>query len=391
MQLAAQGLLAPPAAPATRDDILRAIRQMGILQIDTIHVVARSPYLVLWSRLGDYPQRWLEELATPQNLFEYWAHAACIIPIEDFPFYRRTMLDGVRGWTNPDGWLAEHAQAVETVLARIRAGGAVRSADFEGAKSPGGWWNWKEEKMALEVLMTRGDLMVRGRRNFQRIYDLRERVLPEWDDARLPSPEETRRAFLLKTARCLGIVRAGWAADYFRLRKTGIAADLAALAQEGALLAESVEGWKDPVYVHPEHGALLARAQHGELDASYATLLSPFDPLVWDRKRARELFDFDYSIECYTPPAKRIYGYFTLPILRRGALVGRLDPKAHRKEGRFEVRNLVLEPSVEPDPALACDLAGALRACAAWHAAPQIEIARTTPPELREMLQQNLA
>ncbi len=390
MQLAAQGLLEPPAAPATPDDILRAIRQMGVLQIDTIHVVARSPYLVLWSRLGDYPQRWLEELATPERLFEYWAHAACFIPIEDFPLYRRAMLDGVRGWTNPDGWLGKHTEAVEAVLARIREGGPVRSSDFEGAKSPGGWWNWKEEKMVLEVLMTRGDLMVCGRHNFQRIYDLRERVLPDWDDTRLSSPEEVRRAFLLKTARCLGIVRAGWASDYFRLRKTGIAADLEALAQAGALVAETVEGWKDPVYVHPEHGDLLARAQRGELAPDYTTLLSPFDPLVWDRKRARELFDFDYAIECYLPAAKRRYGYFTLPILHRGALVGRLDPKAHRKDGKFEVRNLVLEPNVAPTPALARDLAGALRACTAWHATPRVEIAQTTPPELKEMLERTL-
>jgi uncharacterized protein len=386
MLLAAQGLLDAPSAPATRDDVLQTIRRMGVLQIDTIHVVARSPYLVLWSRLGAYPQRWLEELESAGRLFEYWAHAACFIPVEDYPLYRRVMVDGVRGWTNPDGWLSEHAEAVGLVMERIRQGGAVRSSDFDGAKAPGGWWNWKEEKMVLEVLLTRGDLMVRERKNFQRIYDLRERILTEWDDVKMPSAEVVQRAFLLKTALCLGVMRAGWAADYFRLKKTGIAGQLAALVKEGALLTDTVEGWTDPVYVHPEHRALLEQAQRGELAPGCTTLLSPFDPLVWDRKRARELFDFDYTIECYTPAAKRRYGYFTLPILQRGRLVGRLDPKAHRQLGKFEVRNIVLEPGIEANEGLAQDLAGALRDCAAWHGTPKIEIGQTTPVELGEMV-----
>jgi uncharacterized protein len=391
MLLAAQGLLEPPVGAATRQDILKTIRSMGVLQIDTIHVVARSPYLVLWSRLGVYPQRWLEEPETAAQLFEYWAHAACFIPIEDFSLYRRAMLDGVKGWTNPEGWLSEHAQVVELVMNRIREGGPVKSSDFEGAKSPGGWWNWKEEKTALEVLLTRGVLMVRGRHNFQRIYDLRERIMPDWDDTRLLSAGEVRRAFLLKTAYCLGIMRGGWAADYFRLYKTGINRELEALAKEGALLTDTVEGWQDPVYVHPERSELLEQARRDELAPTVTTLLSPFDPVVWDRKRARELFNFDYNIECYTPAAKRRYGYFTLPILQRGKLVGRLDPKAHRQQGRFEVRNLVLEPGVEPGAQLVGDLANALQACAAWHATPKVEIVKTTPPELGEMIVKNIA
>ncbi len=386
IMLASQGLLAAPTVPATPEAVLQMIRRMGILQIDTIHVVARSPYLVLWSRLGSYLPRWLDEQLSATRLFEFWAHAACFIPIEDYPYYRRAMLDGLRGWQNPSGWLAKNHELAEMVMGRIRQEGPLRSADFESAKSPGGWWNWKQEKIALEHLVTRGDLMVRGRRNFQRIYDLRERVLPDWDDTRTPSPAETRQYFLLHAVSCLGVVRASWVGDYFRIGKNGVAKELAALAGEGRLLTESVDGWNDPVYLHPDQRELLARAVAGELLPSYTTLLSPFDPLVWDRKRARELFNFDYSIECYLPAEKRRYGYFSLPILYRGALVGRLAAKARRQDGIFEVHNLVLEPGVEVSPDLVDQLSKALHACADWHATPKVSVLQCSPSDLAALL-----
>ncbi len=384
--LAAQGLLEPPTLPATQDSVLQVIRRMGVLQIDTIHVVARSPYLVLWSRLGSYEPRWLDQLLAETRLFEYWAHAACFIPIEDYPLYRRWMLESKRlGW-DAVKWLADHRELADRVLTRIQQEGPLRSADFEGAKSPGGWWNWKDEKIALEHLLVSGDLMVRARKNFQRIYDLRVRVLPDWDDTQTPSLAEVRRSFILRGVACLGLVRSAWAGDYFRIGKNGIARELNALAEEGALLVDAVEGWDDPVYIHPENAGLLARARAGELRPSYTTLLSPFDPLVWDRARARELFNFDYTIECYLPAAKRRYGYFSLPILHKGALAGRLDAKAFRQNGIFEVRNLVLEAGVQPDPELVTSLHGAIQACANWHGTPQVQVVRCDPPELAGML-----
>ena len=386
VMLATQGLLEPPTQPATKDSVLQAIRRMGVLQIDTIHVVARSPYLVLWSRLGSYETRWLDQLLAETRLFEFWAHAACFIPIEDYPLYRRSVLEGKRAGWDWANWLADHRELADRVLARIQQEGPLRSADFEGAKLPGGWWNWKDEKVALENLLVSGDLMVRARKNFQRIYDLSARVLPDWDDTRTPSLAEVRRSFILRGAACLGIVRSGWASDYFRIGKNGIARELNALAEEGALLVDAVEGWDDPVYVHPANVGLLAQAQAGELRPNYTTLLSPFDPLVWDRTRARELFNFDYSIECYLPTAKRRYGYFSLPILHKGALVGRLDAKAFRQNGIFEVRNLVLEPGVLPDSELAADLHAAIQACADWHGTPQVQVVRTDPPEMLELL-----
>jgi uncharacterized protein YcaQ len=213
-----------------------------------------------------------------------------------------------------------------------------------------------------------GDLMIDRRENFQRVYDLRERVLPEWDDARIPDVETAQRTLILAAAQALGAAPARWLADYFRLNKAETVRIAAALAANGALATARVEGWRDPVYIHPGNLPLAQAAADGAIESTVTTLLSPFDPVVWDRRRALELFGFDYRIECYTPAPKRRYGYFTLPILHRGALIGRLDPKAHRKDGIFEVKALYIEPGVDPDEDLALALAAALRSCAAWHA-----------------------
>ncbi len=390
LSLAAQGLLNPPPAPAAKPDVLNAIRRMGALQIDTIHVVARSPYLTLFTRLGNYDPNWLDELLAEGCLFEYWAHAACFLPIEDYPLQRRVMLEGVRGWHDAPRWIEEHAELVNGVRARIRAEGALRSADFENHKPSGGWWNWKEEKVALEVLHTTGELMIARREKFQRVYDLRERVLPGWDDAGLPSPEAVRRELVLRGVEKLGLARPGWVWDYYRLAKTGLPGLLRELAAGGELIETAVEGWDGPTYVHPRNAALLEQAQNGALRPTYTTLLSPFDPLVWDRFRARELFGFDYMLESYTPAPKRRYGYFCLPILRRGALVGRLDAKAYRPEGRFEVRSLYFEPGVELDDALLDDVAEALLRCAAWHKTPRVDVQRCEPEEVLEELQKKV-
>jgi uncharacterized protein YcaQ len=392
LMLAAQGLLHPPARPATRDDVLAAIRRMQVLQIDTIHVVARSPYLVLWSRLGDYPQQWLDELLAEGALFEYWAHEASFLPIEDYPLYRRLMLDGQsRVFRFVRRWMEDNRAAVDDMLAHIRANGAVRSSDFQrtdGRKSA--WWDWKAEKMALEMLYTTGDLMIARRERFQRVYDLRERVLPEWDDADAPPLAEVRRELVLKAVRALGATPARWVADYFRTAKRETEPLPAKLADEGLLLRARVEGWSDDWYIHPDNAALAEAAAAGQLQPAHTTLLSPFDPLVWDRARALALFDFDYRIECYTPAPKRRYGYFTLPILWRGQLVGRLDPKAHRREGVFEIKALHLEPGVPAGEELAADLAEALRACAAWHGTPEVVIGLSDPPAFAALVSERV-
>ena len=385
--LAAQGLSSPPQRPATKGDVLGSIRKIGVLQIDSIAVVARSPYLVLWSRLGSYEPRWLDDLLAEGALFEYWSHAACFIPIEDYGLYRRFMLDGGE---KSRAWFTAHPEEVRRVLERVRQGGPVRSAEFARADGrAGGWWEWKPEKRALEHLFAAGEFMISHRDpNFHRVYDLRERVLegalPGWEDALAPSYEEVRRSLALKAVRALGVAVARWVPDYFRTPKKGVADLLDELAAEGALLRARIED--EPAYVHQENAGLAEAAASGELRSSLTTLLSPFDPVVWDRARALELFGFDYKIEVYTPAARRRYGYYSLPIVHHGALVGRLDAKAHRKQGLFEVRALHLEPGVSVTEDLVFGLGGALRGCAGWHGTPEVVVLRSVPPSLVEPL-----
>ncbi len=245
LQLAAQGLLAPRRSKATPADLLATIRRMALLQIDTISVVARSPYLVLFSRLGQYEPRWLEQLLADGEIFEYWAHEACFVPREDYRLLRHRMLDpAAMGWKFSANWLATHQQEIGQLIERIRQHGPVRAADFERTTGKGnGWWDWKPEKRHLEVLFTSGQLMVRERRNFQRVYDLAERVIPEWSDQRdLPSVEQAQRDMVRASCRALGLVKTGWVADYYRLRRGKYDALLHQLADEGELLPVRVEG-----------------------------------------------------------------------------------------------------------------------------------------------------
>lgn len=400
VMLAAQGLHHLPDQPAVKADVLAAIRRMFLLQIDTINVVARSPYLVLWSRLGDYRPEWLDELLAERALFEYWAHAACFIPMEDYPLYRRLLLDAIQNqdWRQiwpakwAVKWLQEHAKLAERIRTHIQENGPVRSAEFENKSHvSGGWWNWKEEKDALAAMFLTGELMVARRQHFQRVYELQERLLPNWDDTNLPSGEEIYRTLVLRAVRALGIAFPDWVPDYFRQPKKGMPKQLEALAEAGLLRRVEVKGFKRPAYVHPDHINLIEHALSGELEPTLTTLLSPFDPLVWDRNRALELFDFDYKIECYTVAAKRRYGYFTLPILHRGKLIGRLDPKAHRAQGVFEIKALHMEPGVRVTKKMVADLAAALHRLAGWHGTPEIVIRQSNPPQVTSLLQAALS
>jgi uncharacterized protein len=389
LMVAALGLDHRPRRAAGKEDVLAAIRRMAALQIDTIHVVARSPYLTLFSRLGNYNPAWLDELLAEGRLFEYWVHEASFVPIEDYGLFRRRMLACDKlGWRYLRKWADEHAAVVERVRKALREQGPLRSADFErtdGRRS--NWWSgWKDEKIALENMFGAGELMVAARRNFQRVYDLRERVLPNWDDSRLLPPDAIARELVLKAVRCLGITTARWVGDYFRTDKLEAAELVRSLAAEGHLLAVRVDGWREEAYVHPDNRALLKRAADGKLTPALTTLLSPFDPLIWDRARMMSVFGFDYRLECYTPAPKRRYGYFALPILRRGELIGRLDPKAHRNAGMFEVKALYLELGVVLTEDLVADVAASLRECAVWHNTPEVVVRKASPRGLLSAL-----
>ncbi|MGH8079775.1 MAG: winged helix-turn-helix domain-containing protein [Lysobacter sp.] len=397
LHLHAQGLLTRPRKRASRTDALAAIARMQLLQIDTIHVVARSPYLVLFSRLGGYPAHWLEELLAQRAIFEVWAHEACFAPMDDYLLHRNALPQREHHWAirNAQHHRQTNGDKIDRLLAHIRELGPVKSSDFEREESTGGgWWGWKDEKRWLEAGFALGELMVARRENFHRVYDLSERVagvaVPGWD-CTTQEIASVRRETLLKSVRALGITQARWIADYFRTRPRLRDADLAPLVEQGALLRVQVKGWDAPAYVHPDHADALAQAAAGRLRANHSSLLSPFDPVVWDRERASEFFGFDYTLECYTPEPKRRYGYFVLPILVRGKLIGRLDAKAHRAQGVFEVKALYLQEGVVADDALAADIARAIDDCARWHETPKVKISKCRPAVFAKPLKTALA
>jgi hypothetical protein len=395
LQLAAQGLLQAPRRRARREDLIAAIQRMRLLQIDSIHVVARSPYLVLYARLGDYPQAWLEEALDCGRIAECWAHEACFVTAADIGLHRVW-----RAQVESHHWADKHAartrdanlQDMHALLERVRASGPVRASDFERAdRGVSGWWQWKPEKRWLEAWFASGELMVTRRERFQRVYDLAERVLakldPPFDDSQSGlSREAIRRHFILDSVRALGITQARWIADYFRLKPAVDERELEPLVSSGDLLRVHVAGWDSAAYVHGDHAGWLDSAREGRLRATHTALLSPFDPLIWDRARVRAMFDFDYTIECYVPAAKRRYGYYVLPILHRGRLIGRLDAKAHRAEGVFEVKALFMEEGVALTERMLVEVAQAIAATAAWHGTPKVRLGRCRPAQLASVL-----
>jgi len=386
LHLAAQGLLQPLKRRAKPDDVAQAISQMGLLQIDTISVVARSPYLVLFSRLGDYTPAWLDQALASRQLFEYWAHEACFIPIEDYKLLRHRMLDpAAMGWKYPVQWAEQHQDAMTALLQHIEQHGPVRSADFSAGEKKGtGWWDWKPEKRHLESLFTAGEVMVAERRNFHRVYDLRQRILPHWDDKQHGlNREQAQQAMLVRSCQHLGLFKAAWLADYYRLKRVNPAALLAQLCEQGEIQPLRIDGLEGDFYLHQSLAPLLAQASNDKLRSTVTSLLSPFDPVVWDRRRALELFNFDYRLECYTPQAKRQYGYFTLPLLHRGALIGRIDAKMHRREGIFEIKALHLEAGIKLGTARCQDIYQAISRSARWHKATQVALGQV-PAELQQ-------
>lgn len=373
---------------------------MALLQIDTIHVVNRSPYLVLHARLGRYPPAWLEEALASGDLFETWAHEACFAPVGDVLRHRAYNRDQRSHWglTNAQLSRERHRAHLDQLLAHIEGNGAVKSSDFErkgDGVGGGGWWGWKDEKRWLETLFAAGELMVARRDHFQRVYDLTARVAPQALAAeatgQAPTGPQVHQQFVERSLMALGIAQARWVNDYFRIKPRLKDADLDMLVTQGIVLRVDVAGWNAPAYVHHSHAALLEEACKGKLLASHTALLSPFDPVVWDRERASTLFGFDYRLECYTPEPKRQYGYFVLPILCRGELIGRLDAKAHRASGIFEVKALFAQPGLVWSDLQVKDVARALADVAVWHGTPEVTIAATQPAGLAVMLRSALA
>ena len=341
----------------------RTFQDIGVLQIDAVSVVARSHLLVLRSRLGSSQERLLEVLNRSaykrRDLTEYWCHEASYLPVQDWPLFKWRMQEAQSGkvWKGIWDFVTNNRKFVEAVHEKIRDLGPSSAGQLGSQKKKGSWWSWSDTKIALEWLFWVGAVAVSHRENFTRFYDLSERVLPtEILGSALPA-NQAQRELILKASRHLGVATAEDLVDYHRLPKVEGKKRVGELAEDKLLREVVVEGWDRPGYLHPKTSF--------EKTTSRSVLLSPFDPLVWFRPRARRLFDFDYRLEIYIPAEKRIHGYYVLPFLDRNKLRARVDVKANSEKNILEVRGAYGEGRTV-DQETAESLAHELQALASW-------------------------
>jgi len=346
------------------------LRRLRAVQIDTISVLARSHELVAYARLGPVKRQAIEDAywaGPPFGAFEYWAHAACVLPIEDWPFY------GFKRHARRErGWRWHRLENPETVcngvLDRLRAEGPLTANGLGGAKRGGPWWDWSETKIAAEWLLDIGEVVCTKRRGFQRVYDLPERAIPaELLDAAV-DPEEQMRRLVSNAATALGVAGAADLGAYCGITPKTIAR----LAPDLGLVPVSVEGWSVAAWAVPH---LLEAGTHGL--RSRPTLLSPFDSLLWDRNRVERLFEFRHRLEAYTPRAKRVYGYFAMPLLAGDQLVARVDPG--REGTTLVAKGVHLEPGA--GKATFATLGRALWAAASWVGSDDVRVDWVTPED----------
>jgi uncharacterized protein YcaQ len=347
--------------------ILAEVRRLGVLQIDSVNVLARAHYLPLFARLGAYDRARLDELAWGPKpaLFEYWSHQASLAPVELYPLFRWRMRRAERGegtWGRIARFAKEKRRYLREVLREIEAAGPLAASQLSTAKKKAtGWWEWSDAKHAVETLFWQGRLAVASRRgSFERLYDLPERVIPAAVlDAPLVNDADAHRQLLEIAARALGIGTEDDLADYWRLARLECRPRLAELVEEGVLVATEVDGWKRGAFVHRDFAKPKSKTRRSVRTAQIAALVGPFDPIVWYRARAHRVFDFHYRIGIYTPAHQRTHGYYVMPFLLDDALVARVDLKADRAEGVLRVRAAWLEEGQTPDVAepLAAELA----------------------------------
>lgn len=403
-----QQLDRPRARRLTGDSLVRLAADTGGLQLDSIHVVDRAHHLTLWSRFGPFDRARLDRLVyRERRLFEYWTHCACLVDRAELPWWRHAMADGQAH---------RYARAIdrrtpgilERVERAVRASGPLGSADFEHRRTgSGGWWNWKPAQRALHALFFTGRLAVHSRVNFHKRYDLAERVLPEWRDGDPPDRAAFVRWHLARSLHAMGAATETDLRMYLtfpHIRPEERRRALASLMRDGEAVELSVEGDRARWFALARDLEALARAGRRRSASRGTTLLSPFDSFLWHRARIERLFGFEYRIEVYVPARKRAFGYYALPILHDGHLVGRLDAKTHRPERRLEVRRLALEPwaasgapapgaawgRIEPDR-LVGGIAGALGSLAAFVGADRVTLSRVAPARIASPLRRALA
>jgi len=327
---------------AREDDVEACVRRLSAVQLDSISTVDRAHRLTIASRVGAFEPDAVTSLLRTGRLFEYWAHEASLLPVELWPHFRATM-NGAGHWGSHDRALTTHADLVAPILARIREEGPLGSRDFEGGGG-GGMWNWKPAKAVLDALWDRGDLVIAGRRNFQRLYDLTERVIPpEILTAPAPNEADTLETLALLAARARGALTEAAIREHWRLRggKARLRPHLAGLVERGLLREVAVDDGGAPFYIAPE-------TELGG-DPAPLVLVCPFDNLVWDRPLLRRVFGFNHVIEVYKRDHERVYGYYVLPLLAGDRFVGRADVKADRAEGVLRIRRFHPEPKTRGD------------------------------------------
>ncbi|WNZ80107.1 winged helix-turn-helix domain-containing protein [Pseudomonas sp. P105] len=375
LALAAQGFDGRPTSASVQPARLnRLIERLGVLQIDSVNALVRSHYLPLFSRLGHYTPDLLDQAAWSQGrrrtLFEYWGHEASLLPLAMYPLMRWRMERASRGegiYRQLAQFGQERQDVIRRVLASVREQGAVGAGSLSTRQEKAGpWWDWSAEKHALEWLFAAGEVTVAGRRGFERLYDLPERVFPSSVlQQPLPDEPQAQRALLLHAAQALGVGTEKDLRDYFRLDPADSRGRLAELEEAGELVRCQVQGWKQPAWCRP------TAKIHRKVAAS--ALLSPFDSLVWERSRTERLFDFRYRLEIYTPAHKRVYGYYVLPFLHNERIAARVDLRAERALGRLAVHAVhEEEPGLDEEGMQA--LAVSLRRLADWLGLARVQL-----------------
>ena len=368
LALAAQGFETPrPANKATQRHVNSLISRLGVIQIDSVNVLVRSQELPLFSRLGNHDRNAIPKATESQKIFEYWGHEAAHLPVEIHPLFRWKMeaarLGKARHW-GLTSFYDDNKAFVTRMLKHVETNGATTARELSTRTEKRGaekktWWDWDESKTALEYLFLTGQLMSRGRgTDFARIYDTPERVLPKKVlDAPTPTEHDARKQLLVRSAIAQGVATATDLADYYRQKLASVKPLIAELLEEGELREVAVDEWTEKAFVH--RSTKLPKQLHA------TALFSPFDSLVWCRPRNERLFDFHYRIEIYTPKEKRKFGYYVLPFMMNGEMVGRVDLKADRANSKLLVHSVHTEKGIKR-ATISDALDNELRAMASW-------------------------
>ena len=394
--------LSDPTNEANKPDqnsILGIIDRVRALQIDTLQMIRRSQYIALWSRLGDYQPELLDDLCygDDRRLFEYWYHAACIIPIKEFPYRLPTMLmhrkKESRRWRS---WHSDekNVEVLQEVKDRLSNQGPQKASNFDDhGEHRGSWWNWKPAKRALEYLYDSGQVVIANRLKFQRVYGITENYIPKKLTKSTITMDHAISHDLELSLLATGLCTPQQVADYTHMKR-GLARPYVKSLMERGLAhkvrAVNVKGETIDLLIHRDNIETLEKLAAGEFKPSRTTFLTPFDSLFWAKGRGKEFFDFAQVLECYKPAENRVWGYFCLPVLHNGNLVGRFDPKLDRKSGTLQIHSFHLESGIKPSERLVSDIAIAMRNFLKFHGASKISFGLLGNNELMKKLERTI-